>query len=197
TTLETKPATRASAAVSRRPVNMRSLARRLPSTRGSRWVAPTVPRIASGVPNAASGVATTKSHAAAISTPEPSAVHYGDRGHRQRLERVIRGEGLQPACAHLVDAHAGALLHVGAGAEHRAFAAHEYQPDSRVHLRSNSTQVLTHLVVERVARVGAVEGDGRYRAVDRIEHRHGGEVFPSSARIFRVCSPSAGGRPIS
>src|SRR5439155_9600907 len=73
TTRATNPAACASTAVRRRPVNMRSFARRLPSTRGRRWVAPTVPRSASGVPNTASGVATMKSQAAAISTPEPSA----------------------------------------------------------------------------------------------------------------------------
>ena len=54
-------------------MNIRSLASRLPSTRGSRCVAPTVPHSASGVGNVASGVATMKSQAAAISQPEPIA----------------------------------------------------------------------------------------------------------------------------
>ena len=59
--------------MSLRPVNIMSLASRLPSMRGSRCVAPTVPQIASGVENVASGVATMKSQAAAISLPEPIA----------------------------------------------------------------------------------------------------------------------------
>ena len=41
--------------------------------RGRRCVAPTVPRIASGVRNEAAGVATMKSQAPAISQPEPTA----------------------------------------------------------------------------------------------------------------------------
>ena len=69
----TRPAALASSALSLRPVNIRSLASRLPSTRGSRCVAPTVPHIASGVAKVASGVATMKSQDAAISAPEPSA----------------------------------------------------------------------------------------------------------------------------
>src|SRR6185436_18556773 len=71
TTLATRPAVRASSAVNARPVNIRSFARRLPRMRGRRCVAPTVPRCASGVRNDVPGVATMKSHAAAISTPEP------------------------------------------------------------------------------------------------------------------------------
>jgi len=56
-----------------RPVNIRSLASRLPSTRASRCVAPTVPHSASGVENVASGVAMMKSQAAATSLPYPIA----------------------------------------------------------------------------------------------------------------------------
>ncbi|MNC86408.1 hypothetical protein D3C83_20650 [compost metagenome] len=73
TILVTRPACLASSAVSARPVNIMSFARRLPSTRGRRCVAPTVPRSASGVRKLASGVATMKSQAAAISQPEPTA----------------------------------------------------------------------------------------------------------------------------
>ena len=73
TTRVTSPAVLASSAVSLRPVNIKSFASRLPSTRASRWVAPTVPHSASGVEKVASGVAMMKSHAAAISLPEPIA----------------------------------------------------------------------------------------------------------------------------
>ena len=69
----TSPAASASSADNVRPVNIKSFASRLPRTRGSRCVAPTVPHSASGVRKLAAGVAMMKSAAAAISTPDPTA----------------------------------------------------------------------------------------------------------------------------
>ena len=205
TSLDTKPAARASAAVRRRPVNIRSLASRLPSTRGRRCVAPTVPRSASGVPNAASGVATMKSQAAAISHARsraprrarprsPASAATRARRRRRRPSAGARAPG--PRSCRL------ALLQVGAGAEHRAVAAHEHQPDTcgRPPARRRGAAP-SHIAAFSALRAsGRFERDGRDAAVDAYRARViCAPSFASSARwILRaVCSPSAGGRPIS
>src|SRR5690606_30600180 len=98
------------------------------------------------------------------------------------------------ALAHLRFAHAGALLDVGAGAEHGAGAAHEYHAHLRIGGRRErrAAQLLAHLQVERVARLRAIQADGGHA---RLDGKFDGHF--SSERIFAVCSPSVGGRPIS
>jgi hypothetical protein len=105
----------------------------LPSTRGSRCVAPTVPRCASE----------------------------RDARHRQRLDRLVGRERLHAPLAHPGLALAGALLQVRASAEHRAVAADEH--DTNAFLLGNifdgGDERVAHLHVQGIAHLGPIERD--------------------------------------
>ena len=194
---QTNPAVRASSAVNARPVNIMSLARRLPSTRGSRCVAPTVPRSASGVRKRRfrGGDDEVAGGGDLATGADGGTVHDGDRRHRQRLERRVRRERTAAALAHLRLGHALSLLEVGAGAERRAVRAHQHYAHALVGARPVRAidERVAHRQVHGVARLCSVQGNGRDAIPGEIRNCH----CLSSARIFSVCSPSSGGRPIS
>ena len=112
----------ASAAPTRRPVRMRSLARATPMARGSRTVPPPpgmIPSPTSGSPISTPSAATRRSQASASSSPPPRAAPFSAatnacgadldpaEGVAERLVEVV----------HLVGGHAGPLLEIRSGAE--------------------------------------------------------------------------------
>src|SRR6185436_10896195 len=124
---------------------------------------------------------------------------------------AVGGEGAQAALADPLLALALALVQVRAATERRAVSADEYELDCRVRgdAPNRFDQLVAHLQVERVAHLRAIERDHRDTTFEDLElDRHMALVVlsfvtssfdrpRSSSSTLSVCSPSAGGRPIS
>ena len=95
-------------------------------------------------------------------------LQHRDGRHRQRFQRGIGGEPLHAALAHLRLAHALPFLEICTRTEDRTICPDQHEPDVLAG-RSPSgifQKQITHLEIERVAALRAVQGERRDATCD-------------------------------
>ncbi len=174
TTQLTSPIRSASTAPTSRPVRIRSIARPVPISRGSRTVPPSIsgtPQRRQKTPKLASRAATRRSHQIASSSPPATA--YPSMAAMTGLESRIRVGPIGPGPCGLE-----ALVHrleVGAGAE-RASLAVEHRDRLGLVLVERLERLEQQVgggAVDGVAGRRPVDGHDRHRPVVLGAHRHG------------------------